>query len=268
MSPYLAEFVGTAILITLGGGVVAGSNLKNSYSEKSGWLAICVCWGLAVTFAIYAVGNISGAHINPAVTLGFAIAGDFPWNAVPGYIVAQVLGAMTGATLIWVFYKPHWRHTSNTAAKLGVFCTSPAERSLPNNLASELIATFFLMLGLSYIGENNFADGLNPIVIGALITIIGLGLGGTTGFAINPARDFGPRLMHAVLPISGKGGSDWAYAWVPIAGPIIGGMTGTLFFKAFFAGVWSYWFWIFMLLSLAIIIYAACYKQPTRESVS
>jgi len=261
MSPYLAEYIGTMILITFGGGIVAGVNLKNTYSENAGWLTVCLAWGMGVIFGIYAVGQISGAHLNPAVTLGFAIVGDFPWSDVAGYVIAQILGAMTGATIVWVFYKAHWKKTENPSAKLAIFCTSGAEPSLPNNFASEVIATFFLMFGLSFIGANNFTEGLNPIVVGALIIAIGFSLGGTTGFAINPARDFGPRLMHAILPIDGKGSSNWAYAWIPVLGPIIGGMTGTLFYKAVFAGIWGIYFWVFAGLSLAVILYSVIYKQ-------
>lgn len=265
MNPYVAEFIGTMILISFGGGIVAGANLKNSNAENAGWVTICLAWGMAVTFAIFAVGEISGAHINPAVTLGFAIVGDFPWSDVPGYILGQVLGAMTGATVVWIFYKAHWKKTENPTVKLAVFCTSGAERSFPNNFVNELIATFFLMFGLSFIGVYSFSDGLNPIVVGTLITAIGFSFGGTTGFAINPARDFGPRLMHAILPIEGKGTSDWAYSWIPILGPIIGGMTGTLFYKALFNGIYGPAFWIFSLLSLLIIIYSVVNKHNGKS---
>jgi glycerol uptake facilitator protein len=261
MNPYVAEFIGTAILITFGGGIVAGAVLKNSNAFNAGWLTICLAWGLGVTFAIYAVGNVSGAHLNPTVTLGFAIVGDFPWNDVPGYIIGQMLGAMTGATIVWIFYKAHWKKTESQASKLGVFCTAPAERSFPNNFVSELIATFFLMFGLSFIGANNFADGLNPLVVGALITAIGFSMGGTTGFAINPARDLGPRIMHALLPIDGKGSSDWAYSWIPIAGPIVGGITGALAYKALFHGVTGPSLWIFSIISLSAIIYSVFHKK-------
>jgi glycerol uptake facilitator protein len=260
MNLYLAEFIGTMILIAFGGGIVAGSNLKNTNAENAGWITICLAWGMAVTFAIFAVGDISGAHINPAVTLGFAIVGDFPWGDVPGYIIAQILGAFTGAAIVWIFYKAHWAKTEDQGAKLSVFCTAPAVRSFPNNLVNELIATFFLMFGLSFIGVYSFAEGLNPIVVGTLITAIGFSFGGTTGFAINPARDFGPRLAHALLPIAGKGGSDWAYAWIPIIGPIVGGMTGTLFYKAIFENQYSAAFWIFSLLSVVIVAYSVMHK--------
>lgn len=262
MNTYLAEFIGTMILITFGGGIVAGSNLKNSYAANAGWLTVCLAWGLAVTFAIYAVGGISGAHINPAVTLGFAMVGEFPWSDVAGYIIAQVLGAMAGATIVWIFYRAHWKKTENEGAKLAVFCTSGAEKSVPSNFANEVIATFFLLFGLSFIGANNFTEGLNPLVVGALISTIGFSLGGTTGFAINPARDFGPRLMHAILPIEGKGGSGWAYAWIPVVGPIIGGIAGTLFYQALFNGNWGAPFWVCSILMLLIIIYAAVSGGP------
>ena len=261
MNPYLAEFIGTAILITFGGGIVAGAVLKDSNASNAGWITICLAWGLGVTFAIYAVGNVSGAHLNPAVTLGFAIVGDFPWNDVPGYIFGQMLGAMMGATIVWIFYKAHWKNTENQAAKLGVFCTSPATRSFPNNFVNELIATFFLMFGLSFIGANHFTDGLNPLVVGALITAIGFSMGGTTGFAINPARDLGPRIMHALLPIEGKGTSDWAYSWIPIVAPLVGGMTGTLVYKAIFAGQIGAPLWIFAVISLAAIVYSVTFKK-------
>ncbi len=265
MNIYLAEFIGTMLLISFGGGIVAGTVLKNSFAENAGWLTICLTWGLGVTFAIYAVGDISGAHINPAVTLGFAMVGDFPWAKVPGYILAQLLGAMTGALLVWIYYYAHWKKTKNQGAKLAIFCTSPAERSLPNNLTNELIATFFLTFGLSFIGANNFADGLNPLVVGGLIAAIGFSFGGTTGFAINPARDLGPRLMHALLPIHGKGTSDWAYSWIPILGPIIGGITGTLFYKAIYSDIYGPSLWTFSALSLAIILYSIISNKNTDD---
>jgi glycerol uptake facilitator protein len=234
MNPYLAEFLGTMLLILIGEGVVAGVLLKGSKAENAGWLTICITWGLAVTFAIYAVGNFSGAHINPAVTIGLAINGDFEWSMVLGYILAQLAGAFTGAALVWLHYLPHWKGTQDSAAKLAVFSTAPAIRNSLSNLFSEVVATAVLIFGILFIGVNEFTQGLKPLVVGALITTIGLGLGGTTGFAINPARDLGPRIAHAILPIPGKGGSDWGYAWIPVVGPIIGGVLGAVLYGLLF----------------------------------
>lgn len=234
MTPYLAEFFGTMLLILLGNGSVAGVLLKNSKAENAGWLAIVIAWGLAVTISIYAVGSISGAHLNPAITLALCVSGDFPVNQVPGYILAQLAGAFAGAILVWLHYMPHWSKTDNAALKLAIFCTAPAIRSAPANLFSEMLATLVLVMAILFIGANKFADGLNPLIIGGLITSIGLSLGGTTGFAINPARDLAPRLAHALLPIPGKGSSDWPYSWIPVAGPIVGGIIGAWLFKALF----------------------------------
>ncbi len=234
MSPYLAEFVGTMLLIILGDGVVAGVLLKGSKSENAGWLTIVVGWGLAVTLAIYAVGAISGAHLNPALTIALAVKGDFPWNDVAGYVASQLAGAFTGAVIVWLHYLPHWKGTADQATKLAVFCTAPALRSTLANLISEIIATALLALALLFIGQNEFTQGLNPLVVGLLIIAIGLSLGGTTGFAINPARDLGPRIAHALLPISGKGGSDWRYAWIPVVGPVLGGLLGVYVYELLF----------------------------------
>lgn len=234
MTDYLGEFIGTLILIVLGNGAVAGIVLKGTKSEGAGWLSVVVAWGLSVTMAIYAVGQFSGAHINPAVTLAFAYAGTFPWQKVPGYFLAQFLGAFTGAMIVWVHYHPHWKRTDSASAKLSVFSTSPAIKSTFPNLLSEAIATMVFVFALLFIGANKFTDGLNPLVVGALITTIGLGLGGTTGFAINPARDLGPRLAHYILAIPGKGSSDWSYAWIPVAGPFIGGIAGATIYQLLF----------------------------------
>ncbi|MDZ7607287.1 MAG: MIP/aquaporin family protein [Cyclobacteriaceae bacterium] len=214
MNPYVAEFIGTAILICFGGGVVAGAVLKNSNAFNSGWITICTSWGLGVTFAIYAVGNVSSAHLNPAVTLGLAIVDKFPWNDVPGYIIGQILGAMTGATIVWIFYKAHWKKTESQASKLGIFCTAPAERSFPNNFVDELIATFLLMFGLSFIGANNFADGLNPLVIGDSGHGYRILLWRYHRICNQPSPGFSDQgsCMLCSL-IEGKGGSDWAYSW-------------------------------------------------------
>jgi glycerol uptake facilitator protein len=234
MSPYLAEFFGTMLLIVLGDGVVAAVVLKGTKSENAGWLTIVLGWGLAVTLAIYAVGSISGAHLNPAVTIALAWSGSFDWNLVPGYCLAQLVGAFTGAILVWLHYLPHWGKTDSASNKLAVFCTAPAVRSTIPNLISEIIATMVLVLALLFIGANKFAEGLNPLVVGALIISVGLSLGGTTGFAINPARDLGPRIAHFILSIPGKGSSDWKYSWIPVVGPIIGGVLGAVVYQLLF----------------------------------
>lgn len=234
MSPYIAEFLGTMLLTLLGNGVVAGVLLRDSKAEKAGWLAIVIGWGLAVTLAIYAVGRISGAHINPAVTLALFVNGSFPGDQVLGYMAAQFAGAFSGAVLIWLHYLGHWPRTESAALKLGIFSTGPAIRATIPNLISEVIATMVLVLGILFIGANEYYEGLNPILIGALIVAIGLSLGGTTGFAINPARDLGPRLAHFILPIPGKGSSDWSYSWIPVVGPLIGGLLGAWLFKVLF----------------------------------
>ena len=235
MSPYLAEFFGTMLLIILGDGVVAGVVLKGTKSENAGWLTIVLGWGLAVALAIYAVGSISGAHLNPAVTVALAWSGSFDWNLVPGYCLAQLAGAFVGAVLVWIHYMPHWGKTDSAETKLAVFSSGPAVRSTVNNLISEIIGTMVLVLALLFIGANKFTDGLNPLVVGLLIISIGLSLGGTTGFAINPARDLGPRIAHFILPIPGKGSSDWSYSWIPVVGPLIGGLLGAWVHHLFFA---------------------------------
>lgn len=231
MSSYIAEFFGTMMLVLLGDGIVAGVLLKRTKTENAGWLTIVMAWGIAVTICVYAVGRISGAHLNPAVTIGLLVDGSFPSDLVVGYIAAQMAGAFIGAVLVWLFYLPHWRETPDPATKLAVFATGPAIRNTFSNLFCEIIATTVLVLGLLLIGANKFAEGLNPIVVGALIVSIGLSLGGTTGFAINPARDLGPRIAHAILPIHGKGGSDWSYAWIPVVGPMLGGVLGALIYN-------------------------------------
>lgn len=256
MSVYLGELVGTMLLIILGGGVVGGVVLKGSKAENAGWLVICVAWGLSVAFAVYAVGNVSGAHINPAVTLALASVGEFSWRLVPGYILAQTIGAAAGSAIVWVHYLPHWKKTNDQAAKLAVFCTAPAIRSNTSNFVSEMIGTMVLTLGLLFIGANKFTEGLNPLVVGGLIMVIGFGLGGTTGFAINPARDFGPRLAHFLLPISGKGHSDWSYSWIPVAGPIVGGILGAQLYVALFQGKITTTFFIITAVAVISVILA------------
>ncbi|PRO64704.1 MIP/aquaporin family protein [Alkalicoccus urumqiensis] len=254
MSPFWGEVFGTMILIILGAGVVAGVVLKDSKASGGGWIVITAGWGLGVALAIYAVGQISGAHINPAVTIGFALVGDFPWSQVPSYIIAQVLGAMIGATLVYFQYVAHFNATEDPGAKLGVFSTGPAIRHTPSNFFSEVLGTYVLVIGLLFIGANQFTEGLNPLIVGFLIVAIGLSLGGTTGYAINPARDLGPRIVHALMPIKGKGSSEWGYAWIPIAGPIIGGGLGSLSYAAMFEGTFYPMLWVFMALFAGVMV--------------
>ncbi|MBA3426714.1 MAG: aquaporin family protein [Rubrobacter sp.] len=236
MQAYIAEFIGTMILIILGDGVVAGVLLKNSKAENSGWIVITFGWAMGVAMAVYTVGAISGAHINPAVTIGLAVTGQFPLIDVPGYIIAQFAGAFVGGIIVWLAYLPHWGPTEDPGLKLGVFCTAPAYRQTGPNMITEIIGTAVLLFGVLGIVTNAgavpgdlsavVATGLNPLLIGLLVLGIGLSLGGPTGYAINPARDLGPRLAHAVLPIAGKGSNDWEYAWIPVVAPIIGGIIG------------------------------------------
>ncbi|AIG27980.1 aquaporin family protein [Brevibacillus laterosporus] len=234
MSPFVGELVGTMLLIILGGGVVGGVVLNKSKAQHSGWIVITIGWGLAVTMGAYAVGGISGAHLNPALTIALATIDRFAWADVPLYIVAQMIGAFLGAVIVWLHYLPHWKQTEDKGAKLAVFATDPAIPNTLGNLLSEIIGTFILVFGILAIGANKFVDGLNPFVVGLLIISIGVSLGGTTGYAINPARDLGPRLAHFLLPIAGKGSSNWSYAWIPVFGPIIGGVLAALFYKIVF----------------------------------
>jgi glycerol uptake facilitator protein len=238
MQAYIGEFIGTMILIILGDGVVAGVLLRNSKAENSGWIVITFGWGMAVAVAVYCVGQFSGAHINPAVTIAFAVTGGLPWADVVPYIIAQFLGAFVGAVIVWLAYLPHWPETEDEGLKLGVFCTAPAIYNTPANVITEIIGTFVLVFGVSGIVANAGAvsgqaatvigSGINPLLVGLLVLGIGLSLGGPTGYAINPARDLGPRIAHAVLPIAGKGGNDWGYAWIPVVAPVIGGILGAV----------------------------------------
>ncbi len=234
-SPFLGEFVGTFLMMLLGDGVVAGCLLKRTKAEGAGWLAITTGWAFAVLCGIF-TANLFGsadAHLNPAITLAFAVRGGDFSKLLP-YLAAQVSGAFLGAAVVWLFYLPHWRVTEDPALKLGVFCTGPAIRSYAANLFSEIVATFVLVLVVGAMGSKlvlatGSAAGFGPFLVGCLVWSIGLSLGATTGYAINPARDLGPRLAHALLPIAGKGGSDWAYAWIPVLGPFLGaGMAGLL----------------------------------------
>lgn len=239
---FLAELVGTAILVLLGDGVVAGVLLAKSKAENSGWIVITTGWALAVMVGAYAVGHLSGAHLNPAVTLGILSAGD---SGISGseffqYIGGQLVGAMIGALLVFLHYLPHWKETNDPGLKLAVFSTGPAIRNTATNLISEIIGTFMLVFGILAIVDHYggidaaYATAFVPLLVAFLVWGIGLSLGGPTGYAINPARDLGPRIMHAILPIPGKGGSDWNYAWIPVVGPLIGGALGGLIFQALY----------------------------------
>jgi glycerol uptake facilitator protein len=237
LTPFFGEFMGTTVLILLGGGTNAGVSLTRSYAKDSGWLAVTAGWGFAVFCGVVtaiACGS-PGAHLNPAVTLAVAIrTGDF--THVASFVAAQMLGAFFGAVLVWMFYMPHWAATEDPAVKLGVFATGPAFRSAGWNVFSEAAGTAVLLLVIGCIGARTFAPagpapGLAPYLVGILVWAVGLGLGGTTGYAINPARDLGPRLAHALLPIAGKGGSDWGYAWVPVVGPLLGAVVAGVFLR-------------------------------------
>jgi len=239
MSPFLAELLGTMLLVILGDGVVANVVLTKTKGQNGGWIVITAGWAFAVTVAVYAVGTFSGAHLNPAVTIGLAAIGKFAWASVPMYIAGQMLGAFLGATIVWLAYLPHWAVTASQDSKLAVFCTGPAIRNTYSNLLTEIIGTAVLVLGVLTIltpknlnPEHGWNVGFGPALVGVIVWAIGLSLGGPTGYAINPARDLGPRLAHAVLPISGKGTSDWGYAWIPVAGPIIGGVIAAFLYKA------------------------------------
>ena len=236
MSPFMAEFIGTMLLILLGDGVVANVLLKDTKGNNSGWIVITTAWGLAVFVGITVAGPYSGSHLNPAVTIGLAIAGKFAWANVLSYITAQMLGAMCGAFLVWVMYYDHFKRTNEPESVLAVFCTGPAVRNYVSNIASEIIGAFVLIFVVFYVTGAEIKPTKVPIGLGSvgaipvafLVWVIGLSLGGTTGYAINPARDLGPRIMHAILPIKSKGTSDWAYAWIPIIGPVIGGVIAAL----------------------------------------
>ncbi|TEU10808.1 MAG: aquaporin family protein [Anaerolineales bacterium] len=243
MNVFLSELIGTMILIILGDGVVANVLLNKSKGQNSGWIVITAGWGFAVAMAVYAVGFIAGAHINPAVTLGFAITGITPWADVPLYLAGQFVGAFIGGVLVWLAYLPHWAETEETGLKLAVFCTGPAIRNTGANLLCEIIGTAVLLIGVFGIfnANNGIAAGVGPYAVGILVFAIGLSLGGPTGYAINPARDLGPRIAHAVLPIAGKGNSDWGYSWIPVVGPIIGGIVGAILYQALFGVMGFAW---------------------------
>ncbi|TPE41055.1 MIP/aquaporin family protein [Pontibacter mangrovi] len=230
MSAFTAEFIGTMLLILLGNGVVANVVLKGTKGSNGGWIVITTGWALSVFSGVVIAGPYSGAHLNPAVTLALALAGKFGWEGVGSYILAQMLGAMTGALLVWLMYRPHFDATEDGEAKLACFCTGPAIRHRASNVFSEALGTFVLIFVIFYFTNPELGNEKTPIGMGSLGAIpvaflvwaIGLSLGGTTGYAINPARDLGPRLVHALMPIKNKCHSDWSYAWVPLVGPVAG----------------------------------------------
>lgn len=270
MTAFWGEVIGTMILIVFGGGVCAGVSLKKSFAHNSGWIVITMGWGFGVAMAVYAVGGISGAHLNPAVTFALAFAGSFEWNQVPSYLLAQMIGAFLGAVLVFLQYLPHWKETEDPGAKLSVFSTSPA---IPNHFAnfiSEALGTFIFVLTLLAIGANTFTEGLNPLIVGFLVVAIGLSLGGTTGYAINPARDLGPRLAHFVLPIAGKGSSNWKYAWIPVVAPLVGGSFAAVFYNYVFKGNinTAFWYVAAALVFMLGIVYALSKKQSSSESTA
>ena len=241
MTPFLAELLGTMLLILMGGGVVANVSLSKTKGNGAGWMAITTAWALGVFIGVVVAGPYSGAHLNPAVSIGLAVGGTFPWCDVCTYIIAQMLGAALGALLVWLVYKDHFDATDDPAAKLGVFCTAPAIKNYPINFLGALVGTFALMFVVFYITDGELTYDSNstlPIGLGSVgaipvsftVWVIGLALGGTTGYAINPARDLAPRLMHALLPIRGKGGSQWEYAWIPVFGPIAGAVIAAMLY--------------------------------------
>jgi glycerol uptake facilitator protein len=232
MSALVAEYLGTMILVFLGGGVNANVVLNKTKGNNSGWIVIAFGWGMAVFVGVYISSAASGGHLNPAITLAFASLGKISWSLVPYYIIAQFLGAMTGAFLVWITYRLHFNQTSDPEAKLAVFCTGPAIRNNFANLVSEILGTFVLVFGALRIAAPSSSLGaIDALPVGLLVLAIGLSLGGTTGYAINPARDLGPRLMHALLPIPQKRNSDWGYSWIPVLGPVLGGFLAAIVFK-------------------------------------
>ena len=259
MNELLSEAIGTFILILFGCGVNAGLSLNKSYSKKNGnsWTVGTLGWGLAVTLGVYA-GKFSGAHINPAVTIGLLSAGEIQYINAIYYIIGQSIGAFIACVILYLHYLPHWSKTEDKSVKLGVFATSPSINSKWSNLLSETVGTFALLFGLQFIGIHQFADGLNPLIVGGLVCAIGISLGGTTGYAINPVRDFIPRLAHYILPISGKGDSNWNYSWIPVFGPIVGGVLGVNMYEFLFENTVNVYLYIslsifFIVTALSII---------------
>lgn len=246
---YIFEFIGTMVLVLLGDGVCAATSLDKSKAKGAGWVMIAMGWGFAVMVGVFIAGSVSGAHLNPAVSIGCAIAGTMAWSAVPGYVIAQMLGGFTGATLVWLFYKDHYDATEDPDTKLGTFCTMPAiEGHKMRNFFCETVASWLLIFVILVFGVDANVPTLDAgghhlhigmgelgaIPVTCLVMAIGMSLGGTTGYAINPARDLAPRIAHAILPIKGKGDSGWAYSWVPVAGPVLGAVLAALTYIALY----------------------------------
>jgi glycerol uptake facilitator protein len=239
---FIAEVFGTGLLVLLGDGVVAGVLLARSKSQNAGWIVITAAWAFAVFVGVVVAGPISGAHLNPAVTIGLAVNGATPWDQVPVYLIGEFVGAFIGAILVTIHYWDHFKATEDPGLKLAVYSTGPNIRNIPLNLVSEIIGTFVLVFVVLAFGTNGTSDGvalapgglaaLGALPVALLVWSIGMSLGGTTGYAINPARDLGPRIIHAILPIPGKGDSDWSYSWVPVVGPVIGGILAAVVYGA------------------------------------
>ena len=284
ISPYLAEFLGTMIMVLIGCGSIATVELRRSKGHGDNFFTIAFGWGFAVAFGVYASHHYSGGHLNPAVTLGLAAYGEFDWALVPGYIVAQLLGAMAGAVFVYLNYLPHWKATADPKIKLGVFSTVPAIHNYFTNALSEMIGTFMLVFSALYVGVNftpalegsqlslNLNDVLKPLAFGFMVAVLVIGLGGQTGYALNPARDLGPRIMHAVLPIAGKGSSRWYYVWVPICAPIAGGMMGGSCFKLYYHGQVTPLLFVSAAIGIATLLFGAwankhMYVEPSAEVI-
>lgn len=235
MTHYYAEFFGTMLLILLGDGVVANVCLSKTKGNNSGLIVIAFGWAFAVGVPAFIFGPASGASFNPALTIALAVIGNLSWSVVPGYIIAELLGGFAGGVLVWLMYFPHWEATEDKAAKLAVFATGPAIRHTAANFFSEFLGTFVLVFALLGVAQTEMAPGFGPLIAAFIILVIGLSLGGTTGYAINPARDLGPRIAHAICPIAGKGDSDWSYAWIPVVAPICGAILGALATVVMFA---------------------------------
>lgn len=254
MNVYLAEFIGVTMLIFFGCGVLAGNTLKTSGSHGAGNVAINIAWGCTVAMVIFCLGDISGAHINPAMTIMNAVIGNFEWSLVPGYILAQVAGGIFGSVLVYLQFIDHWEKTDDPHAKLTVFATAPSIRNNVANFFSEYIVTFGLAFCILGMDTNVFLEGLKPLATGCLIFLVGTSFGGVTGAALNPARDLGPRLAHLFLPIKGKGTSDLKYAWIPVLGPIMGATSAGLVHNALYKGIVDYKIFIMIGLTVATFI--------------